>query len=189
MKQTQQAYYDVIQKCRALFIQKAQDYGTSWRILRLPSLTDQIYIKAQRIRSIEETGVNKVGDSVQSEYAAIINYCVIALLLMELKPMSEQEKETYLKTERLQNHYNRIIDSTWALLEKKNHDYGEAWRDMRVSSLTDMILTKLLRLKQIEDNAGVTIASEGPEGSYVDILNYAVFALIHLEWHNTIEQK
>jgi len=187
VNQTQQAYFGVVQKCKTLFIRKAQDYGTSWRILRLPSLTDQIYIKAQRIRSLEETGINKVGDSAQSEYAAIINYCVIALLLLELQAMSDSEKEMYLQTDNLEAHYDRMIHHTWSILEKKNHDYGEAWRDMRVSSLTDIILTKLLRLKQIEDNAGITIASEGPEGSYVDILNYAVFALIHLQWHQANE--
>lgn len=163
-----------------MFSRKTFDYGTSWQILRLPSLTDQIYIKANRIRSIEETGTNKVGDAVEGEYVGIINYCVIALMLMDLKDLSESDREIYLQADNIMRHYDEKVQKTWDLLEKKNHDYGEAWRNMRVSSLTDIILTKLLRLKQIEDNKGLTLVSEGPEGSYMDMLNYAVFALIRM---------
>jgi len=182
VNQTKTEYFEVIKRCRSIFIRKAIDYGTSWKILRLPSLTDQIFIKAQRIRSIEETLTNKVGDSIEGEYVGIVNYCVIAQMLLEMNAMSEAEHEVYLSPDGLAQHYDRIVERTYALLEMKNHDYGEAWREMRMSSLTDMILTKVLRLKQIEDNNGKTLISEGPEGSYMDMLNYAVFALIRLNY-------
>lgn len=146
--------------------------------MRLPSITDQIFIKARRIRSIQETGTNKVGDAIETEFVGIINYCVIALLLMEMQTLEEKDLPAYLQG--LDARYDEQVAKTWELLERKNHDYGEAWRDMRVSSLTDIILSKLLRLKQIEDNEGLTLVSEGPEGSYRDMLNYAVFALIKL---------
>ena len=146
--------------------------------MRLPSITDQIFIKARRIRSIQETGTNKVGDAIETEFVGIINYCVIALLLMEMQTLEEKDLPAYLQG--LDARYDEQVAKTWELLERKNHDYGEAWRDMRVSSLTDIILSKLLRIKQIEDNEGLTLVSEGPEGSYRDMLNYAVFALIKL---------
>lgn len=178
MNQTKSEYFQVINHCRDLFVRKSRDYGTSWQIMRLPSITDQIFIKARRIRSIQETGTNKVGDAIETEFVGIINYCVIALLLMEMQVMEEKDIPSYLQG--LDARYDEQVAKTWELLERKNHDYGEAWRDMRVSSLTDIILSKLLRLKQIEDNEGLTLVSEGPEGSYRDMLNYAVFALIKL---------
>jgi hypothetical protein len=179
-KTTAEAYQFVIGKCKEVFLKKSRDYGTSWQILRLPSVTDQLYIKAQRIRGIEETGINKVGDEVDTEYLGIINYCVIALLLMKFKESPAADSEGELSEESLSNLYNQVTQSTFELMENKNHDYGEAWREMRISSLTDMILTKLMRLKKIEDNQGALLISEGPEGSYMDILNYSVFALIRL---------
>lgn len=178
MNQTKTEYFLIVAQCRDLFIRKSRDYGTSWQIMRLPSITDQIFIKARRIRSIQETGANKVGDAVEGEFIGIINYCVIALMLLEMQALPEKEIPAYLN--KLEQHYDAQISQTWDLLERKNHDYGEAWRDMRVSSLTDIILSKLMRLKQIEDNDGITLVSEGPEGSYRDMLNYAVFALIKL---------
>ncbi len=178
MNQTKEEYFQIIKHCRELFIQKSRDYGTSWQIMRLPSITDQIFIKARRIRSVQETGLNKVGEGIENEFVGIINYCIIALMLMDMSELSDVDKSHYI--EQLEFHYDAQVQTTWTLLEKKNHDYGEAWRDMRVSSLTDIILSKLLRLKQIEDNSGLTLVSEGPEGSYRDMLNYAVFALIKL---------
>ncbi len=153
-----------------------QDYGASWRILRASSLTDQIYIKAKRIRSIEETGENKVGEGIEDEFRAIINYCVIAIIQLELGVADEPD----LLPEDTIARYDKIVADTKQLMEDKNHDYGEAWREMRVSSLTDMILQKLHRVKQIEDNEGKTVISEGIDANYQDMLNYAVFALIRM---------
>lgn len=155
---------------------KTRDYGTAWRILRLPSITDQIFIKAQRIRSIQEKGTQKVGDSVADEFVGIVNYCVIALLQMRLKETDPLD----MSYERLEPLYNEVVGETFQLLDQKNHDYNEAWRDMRISSITDIILMKLLRVKQIEDNEGRTVASEGIRANYQDMINYAVFALIKL---------
>jgi len=152
------------------------DYGTAWRILRASSLTDQLFIKAQRIRTIQETNENRVGERVEDEFIAIVNYCVMALIQLqkgEKLPM-ELPAETALKL------YDETTQEAHDLMMKKNHDYGEAWRDMRVSSLTDLILMKILRVKQIEDNQGKTVISEGVDANYYDMLNYAVFALIHL---------
>lgn len=153
-----------------------QDYGASWRILRASSITDQIYIKAKRIRSIEETGENKVGEGIEDEFRAIINYCVIAMIQLELGAADEPD----LTSEDTISRYDKLIADTKQLMEDKNHDYGEAWREMRVSSLTDMILQKLHRVKQIEDNEGKTVISEGIDANYQDMLNYAVFALIRI---------
>ena len=169
-------YKQVIATCKALFAKKTNDYGTAWRILRLPSVTDQILIKAQRIRSIQEKGVQKVGDPVSDEFIGIINYCVIALLQTELADSSKTE----LSFEELEPLYDKIVNETYFLQQDKNHDYSEAWRDMRVSSITDIILMKLLRVKQIEDNEGKTLVSEGVKANYQDMINYAVFALILL---------
>ncbi len=162
--------------CRDIFINKSKDYGTSWRILRPSSLTDQIFIKAQRIRTIQETGENKVGESIEDAFTAVINYCIMALIQIRKKEGLSVE----LTIEEASELYDEIVHEAFNLMEKKNHDYGEAWRDMRVSSLTDLILTKVLRIKQIEDNRGKTIVSEGVEGNYFDMINYSVFALIHL---------
>ncbi len=167
-------YRQVISNCKALFVKKTRDYGTAWRILRLPSITDQIFIKAQRIRSIQEKGVQKVEDPITDEFIGIINYCVIALLQIELEGHDRNE----MTVEELEPLYDNVTAETQALQQDKNHDYGEAWRDMRVSSITDIILMKLLRVKQIEDNQGKTLVSEGVKANYQDMINYAVFALI-----------
>lgn len=156
--------------------QKTKDYGTAWRILRLPSLTDQIFIKAQRIRSLQENEVRKVDEDETSEFIGIINYCIMALVQID-KGIASQPDLNYEEAVKL---YDEKITLTKKLMEDKNHDYGEAWRDMRVSSLTDLILQKLLRVKQIEDNKGKTLVSEGIDANYQDMINYAVFALIHL---------
>ncbi|MBC7744185.1 MAG: DUF1599 domain-containing protein [Flavobacterium sp.] len=173
---TSTEYQSVIQICKALFIKKTADYGTAWRILRISSITDQIFIKAQRIRTLEEKKISKVGESITSEYIGIVNYCVIAMMQMELDPMVANE----ISEDIVSRIYDEKIKETTELMYAKNHDYGEAWRDMRISSLTDLILMKLLRVKQIEDNSGQTLASEGVKANYQDMLNYAVFALIKL---------
>ena len=167
-------YNRVLESCRALFEKKTEDYGTSWRILRLPSLTDQIFIKAGRIRSIQEKGVRKIDEPIEGEFKAIINYGIMALVQSELGPDGPLD----LTTEDALQAYDAQADAIRTLFLAKNHDYGEAWRDMRVSSMTDLILMKLLRIKQIENNDGVTRVSEGVEGNYQDIVNYAIFALI-----------
>lgn len=176
MQQTSQQYDAVINICRELFLKKTQDYGTAWRILRLPSLTDQIFIKAQRIRSLQQNEVRKVDEGEQSEFIGIINYSIMALIQLQ-KGIAEQPD---LDADAAIGLYDKEVSITKSLMENKNHDYGEAWRDMRVSSLTDLILQKLLRVKQIEDNSGATLVSEGIDANYQDIINYAVFALIHL---------
>jgi hypothetical protein len=176
VEKTAKSYQKVIGSCKALFEKKTRDYGTAWRILRLPSITDQIYIKAQRIRSIQEKGMQKVGDPIQDEFIGIINYCIMALIQMELGPDAPLE----MRFEDLESLYDRAVRETMELLENKNHDYGEAWREMRVTSITDIILMKLLRVKQIEDNQGKTIVSEGVKANYQDMINYAVFAMILL---------
>lgn len=172
MKSTESEYQEIIQYCQDLFTKKNKDYGTSWRILRIPSITDQIFIKAQRIRTIQEKGVQKVDENVSSEFIGIINYCVMALIQID-----SQGKENLPDTE-LTERYNKQVNEVTELLFNKNHDYGEAWRDMRISSMTDIILMKLLRIKQIEDNNGLTIVSEGVKAGYQDIINYSVFCLI-----------
>lgn len=173
---TLEQYNTEVTECRDIFTKKAKDYGTAWRILRPTSLTDQMFIKANRIRSIEEKGVTKVGDGVEGEYKALVNYGLMALIQLEL-PLSEGLE---LPFERVTTLYDAYLESTRALMLRKNHDYGEAWREMRVSSLTDLILMKILRIKQIEDNKGKTIISEGLDANYQDIINYAIFALIRL---------
>ena len=174
---TSQEFDQVIAACKSLFIKKTKDYGTAWRILRPSSITDQIFIKAQRIRTLEEKKVSKVGEGITSEYIGIVNYCVIAMLQLELTAADPNE----LAVEVVENLFDERINETKELMFAKNHDYGEAWRDMRISSLTDLILMKILRVKQIEDNFGHTLASEGVKANYQDMLNYAVFALIKLD--------
>ena len=176
MQNTSKEYDAVVQVCQDLFSKKMKDYGCAWRILRLPSLTDQIFIKAQRIRGLQQNDVQKVDEGAASEFVGIINYCVMALIQIE-KGVVEQPDLSFEEAVRL---YKDKIASTKQLMLDKNHDYGEAWRDMRVSSLTDLILQKLLRVKQIEDNAGHTLVSEGIDANYQDMINYAIFALIHL---------
>lgn len=176
MQQTSKQYDQVIEKCRSLYINKLKDYGSAWRILRLPSLTDQIFIKAQRIRQLQENSTRKVDEGEVSEFIGIINYSIMALIQLEKGVVEQPDISNDVAVEL----YDKHIAITKQLMEDKNHDYGEAWRDMRVSSLTDLILQKLLRVKQIEDNKGKTIVSEGIDANYQDMINYAVFALIHI---------
>lgn len=177
MEKTNEQYNQVILICRNLFSKKMVDYGTSWRILRPISLTDQIYIKAQRIRSIEEKGVSKVDEGIRPEFIGIINYAIMGLIQLELGPSnSEMNADETLAL------YDRYFQQAKTLMQAKNHDYGEAWRNMRISSYTDLILMKLKRTKQIEDNLGKTIVSEGIDANYLDMINYAVFAMIKIEF-------
>lgn len=169
-------YQQVMQRCKDVFAKKTRDYGTAWRILRLPSITDQIFIKAQRIRSIQEKGTQKVADDITGEFVGIINYCLMALIQMELPADAPME----IPYEELETYYDQEVTKTLDLQINKNHDYGEAWRDMRVSSMTDIILMKLYRTKQIEDNQGITLISEGVDANYRDMINYSVFCLIKL---------
>jgi hypothetical protein len=176
MEHTLKQYDEALAKCSDIFLKKTKDYGTAWRILRPSSLTDQIFIKAQRIRTIEETGENRVGENVVDEYIGIVNYCIMAQIQLEM-PANEAMELPYDQTQEL---YTAKATLARELMMKKNHDYGEAWRDMRVSSLTDLILMKILRIRQIEDNKGKTIMSEGIDANYLDMMNYALFALIRL---------
>ena len=177
MSRTEQQYTKVTDECRLLFKNKMKDYGCAWRILRLQSLTDQIYTKAQRIRSLQINDNQKILDSESDEFMGIINYSIMALIQIELG-VSEQPD---LNFKEAMDAYNKHLEITFNLMLNKNHDYGEAWRKMRVSSLTDLILQKLLRIKQIEKNKGKTIVSEGIDANYHDMINYSVFALIHLQ--------
>ncbi|MDP4266246.1 MAG: DUF1599 domain-containing protein [Bacteroidota bacterium] len=173
---TLQQFDTIHELCKDIFIKKMKDYGSSWRILRLSSITDQIFIKAQRIRSIEDKGMQKIQDDIKSEYIGILNYCIIALIQMEL--INDDNKD--LSLDIADKLYDKYFFGAKSLMENKNHDYDEAWRVMRLSSLTDIILMKLLRIKQIEDNNGKTHISEGIDANYFDIINYACFALIRL---------
>ncbi len=177
MQNTSEQYDAVIKICRDLFQKKMKDYGSAWRILRLPSLTDQIYIKAQRIRSLQQNEIRKVDEGERSEFIGIINYSIMALIQLELGIVDEPD----LSETKAVTLFDKHAGETKSLMEDKNHDYGEAWREMRVSSLTDLILQKLLRVKQIEDNKGKTLVSEGIDANYQDMVNYAVFAMIHLQ--------
>ena len=178
MEQTSQQYDHIITICQDIFTNKMKDYGIAWRILRPSSMTDQIYIKAQRIRSIEQKGMSKIDEGVRSEYIGIINYCIMAIVQLE-KGTSETDDMTFEETLNL---YLKHFQEAKELMMDKNHDYDEAWRKMRMSSFTDLILMKLNRTKQIEDNLGKTLISEGIEANYLDMINYAVFALINLEF-------
>jgi hypothetical protein len=169
-------YKEVIKACKEVFVKKTMDYGTAWRILRLPSITDQIFIKAQRIRSIQEKGQQKIDDDIRSEFIGIINYCIIGMIQIELSDNPEAD----IPREELISLYDKAVDDTVRLLENKNHDYNEAWREMRISSITDIILMKIFRVKQIEDNKGKTLISEGIKANYQDMMNYSVFCLIKL---------
>ena len=174
MKNTSQQYDTIANQCRDIFTKKMKDYGTAWRILRTSSLTDQIYIKANRIRSIEEKEEQKVQEGVVPEYIGIVNYSIMAIIQLEYDPKTE------ISEEKIANLYSSYFSEAKSLMENKNHDYDEAWRNMRISSLTDIILMKLMRTKQIEDNQGKTLISEGLDANYFDIINYAMFALIKL---------
>jgi hypothetical protein len=177
MMDTSKQYNNIIETCRALFINKMKDYGSAWRILRLPSLTDQIFIKTQRIRGLQLNQVQKVDEGQVSEFIGIINYSIMALIQLERGVVEQPD----LNIEEAIIEYNKNVEIAKKLMLDKNHDYGEAWRDMRVSSLTDLILQKLLRVKQIENNKGKTLVSEGIDANYLDMINYAIFALILLE--------
>ena len=174
---TNRPYEEAVAGCREIFMNKIKDYGTSWRILRPQSLTDQIFIKAQRIRTIEQTGLNKVNESIEDEFRGIINYAIIAIIQLELTDADPVQ----LAPEKALELYNHTIGKIQSLMENNNHDYGEAWRDLRISSFTDLILMKLLRVKQIEENEGKTIISEGVASHYSDMVNYSIFALIKLK--------
>lgn len=176
MSNTQKQYDNIVDECRDIFLKKNKDYGTAWRVLRTSSLTDQIFIKAQRIRTIQEKKASKVAEGIEGEFIGIINYCAMALIQLELK----NDERLELGSAEVVGLYDKAISQTRELMQSKNHDYGEAWRDMRVSSLTDLILMKLLRVKQIEDNGGKTIISEGIDANYMDMINYSIFALILL---------
>jgi len=177
---TEEQFEGIIDICRDIFLSKMKDYGTAWRILRAPSITDQIYIKAQRIRSIEDKGSQRIEEGIRPEFIGIVNYSVIALIQLELGTETNlslsQEEGTAL--------YDKYIYGARDLMLNKNHDYGEAWRNMRLSSLTDIILMKILRIKQIEDNRGKTFISEGVDANFYDMINYAIFALIKMEYEN-----
>ena len=177
MKNTAQEYDAIIAICRNLFMNKMKDYGSAWRIMRMPSLTDQIFIKAQRIRSLQENEVRKIDEDEKEEFIGIINYSIMALVQLELGVVNQPD----IDMPKAMALYDAKVTLTKQLMEAKNHDYGEAWRDMRISSLTDLILQKLLRVKQIENNKGKTIVSEGIDANYQDMINYAVFALILME--------
>ncbi|QQL49299.1 DUF1599 domain-containing protein [Mucilaginibacter ginkgonis] len=177
MSNTTAEYNAVINVCKTLFLKKTRDYGTAWRILRPASITDQIFIKAQRIRTLEEKQVSMVGDGITEEYIGIVNYCVIAMMQLE---MEANGAPLEIPVEQVETLFDAKVNETRDLMFAKNHDYGEAWREMRISSLTDLILQKIFRVKQIEDNKGQTVASEGVNANYQDMLNYSVFALIKL---------
>ncbi len=179
MDKTNQQYDRIVEICRSVFLKKMGDYGTAWRLLRVNSVTDQIYIKARRIRNIEETGIKKVDEGIEPEFIGIINYAIMGLIQLELNPLDEEMPKD--KTTAL---YNKYFDRAKKLMQAKNHDYGEAWRNMRVSSFTDLILMKLKRTKQIEDNKGETMVSEGVDANYFDMINYAVFAMIKLKFED-----
>lgn len=185
MKDTSAQYDAVVEECRSLFLKKMHDYGCAWRILRLPSLTDQIFIKAQRIRGLQENEVRKVDEGEVPEFIGIINYSVMALIQLKKGVASQPD----LSEEEVSELYDNIIAETKQLMENKNHDYGEAWRDMRVSSLTDLILQKLLRIKTIENNKGKTLVSEGISANYEDMINYAIFALIHIHEQSELSRS
>lgn len=177
MTRTEQEFEKEIKCCRDIYEKKTRDYGTSWRILRLPSLTDQIFIKANRIRSVQESGENHVGDDLRGEFVAMVNYAVMALVQEQLLKGDEPLELPY---ERAMELYDKELKATLDLMMAKNHDYGEAWRQMRVESMVDLILMKLMRIKQIEDNDGRTEVSEGPEGGYRDIVNYSLFCMVRM---------
>ena len=177
MEKTISEFDSIIKKCEDIFAKKMKDYGSAWRILRISSLTDQIFIKAQRIRSIEDKGLQKVEEGVVPEFIGIVNYSIIGLIQLELGVAEQAEEIQY---DQVMNLFDKYALEAKKLMLDKNHDYGEAWRDMRGSSLTDLILQKLLRVKQIEDNDRSTLISEGIDANYLDMLNYAVFALIKL---------
>ena len=180
MNKTRGQFEQITALCKEVFMAKMKDYGSSWRILRPASLTDQIFIKANRIRSIESKGIQKIDEGIRPEYIGIINYSVMALIQLELGT----EENLTLETSEAERLYDKYATAARDLMLNKNHDYGEAWRNMRLSSLTDIILMKLMRVKQIEDNEGRTFVSEGIDVNYYDMIKYAAFALIKLDYED-----
>ncbi|MFT4022569.1 MAG: DUF1599 domain-containing protein [Flavihumibacter sp.] len=174
MSSTTEQYNETIKKCRALFLDKTRDYGTSWRVYRPISVVDQLFIKAKRIRTIQETGKQLVGDSISAEFTGILNYAVIGLMQLELPDTAKED----LPVEEVEQRYDERVKQAQELMARKNHDYGEAWREMSQESFTDLILSKLQRIRQILANSGATLVSEGIDANYFDILNYAAFALV-----------
>ncbi len=174
MKKTSRQYDEVIAKAREIFIKKMKDYGSAWRVLRMPSFTDQMYIKASRIRQLQESKERKINESEIPEFLGLINYAAMALIQLDKGVAKEPDMDLNQAVQL----YDQKIAQAKKLMEAKNHDYGEAWRDMRISSITDLIIQKLYRVKQIEENKGKTTISEGIDANYLDIINYAVFALI-----------
>ena len=183
MERTEKQYNELVDLCREVFLRKMKDYGASWRIMRPESVTDQIFMKAQRIQSIGVKGRQEVDDDVKSEFIGIVNYGVIGLIQMELGPGEPAE----LSEKEVMEHYEAKIEEAKKLMMRKNHDYGEVWREMRISSYTDLILMKIYRTKQIEDNKGLTIASEGIDANYLDMINYAIFGLIKIVFEKSEE--
>jgi hypothetical protein len=177
MQQTSAQFDSIVLRCKDIFIKKNTDYGTSWRILRPSTITDQLYIKATRIRGIETTGIHLVDEGIEPEFIGIINYSIMGLIQLQLNENEPLE----LPLEVAKRLYDSTIQAVKELMMQKNHDYGEAWREMRISSFTDMILVRLMRIRQIEDNQGKTTISEGIDANYMDIINYAIFALIQLD--------
>ena len=174
---TNEQYDEIIQNCRTTFLQKTSDYGTSWRVYRTISVADQVYIKAKRIRTIQEKKVQRIGDDIKSEFAGILNYCIIGLIQLQINDDDLEQ----LPVGQVQQYYDGIVAKAKILMQDKNHDYDEAWRDMSQESFTDLILAKILRIKQIIANEGRTIASEGIDANFYDMLNYALFGLILIE--------
>ena len=186
MTDTSIQFDKVMAECQELFLKKMQDYGAAWRVLRPSSITDQIFIKVSRIRTLQDKKVQMIDDSVQDEFTAIINYAIIGLIQLELGTASSFQDDNHA----IHSLYVRLAGEAKSLMEKKNHDYGEAWREMRISSITDLIYQKVLRTKQIEDNKGATLVSEGIEANYFDMINYAVFCLIKFdELENNLEKE
>jgi len=178
MRHTKKQFEEVMEECRELFLKKIQDYGVAWRVMRIPSVTDQLFIKAKRIRSLESKGIALVDEGIYSEFIAIVNYGLIGLIQLELNPSDDGED---ISNEQAIVLYDKYATLTLDLMLKKNHDYDEAWRSMRISSYTDLILMKLFRTKQIEDLGGKTLVSEGIDANYMDMINYSVFGLIKLK--------
>jgi len=183
MDKTSQIFKQVINKCQEVYEKKLHDYGPAWRLLRLESITDQLYIKANRIRTIEIKGENKINEQIDVEFVGLINYSIIALIQKELGFANEIDIDNKTAI----NLYNKFSNNALKLMQKKNHDYGQAWKLMKITSFTDLILMKIFRIKQIEDNKGQTIISEGIENNYYDIINYSVFALIKL-WQLDVQE-
>lgn len=177
MSKTGQQFDAVVKQCKDIFIKKMLDYGSAWRVMRTPSIVDQIFIKTQRIRTIDDKGTQKVKEDIGSDYIGIVNYSIIGLIQIELQDDLRQD----IAVEEVGKMFDKFSNLAKALMENKNHDYGEAWRDMRISSFADLILMKLLRMRQIEDHNGKTLISEGIDANYLDTMNYAIFALIKLE--------